>query len=178
MLKKLLVPAAVAILAIPFAVAHVFPDPVTTPCAPLHDHHYATGSSANLNGIATATWRTTVVLTDSCETYDGEGDFGVGGGFLPASHHNAYQGVCVADITGTTVDFWIGAKGPSGGIVSVSPLLSGCGSAFDANGAPIAPGVDGGWWIFLANSASLGFTSSLNAPPTAGHICSAPAWAC
>ena len=183
MLKQLLVAGVVASLAIPLAVAHVFPFPSNTPgigtaCAPQHDHHYVAGTSVATGGLVSATWRTTVVLTDSCEFQDGEGDFGIGGGFLPADHHDAYTGVCVTDALGQVVGFWIGAKGASGGIVNVSPLQFGCGAAFDANQVPIKPGVDGGWWIFLANTDTSTFSQPGVTLPTQGHICSAPFWAC
>lgn len=178
MLKRLLVPGILGLLVLPFAFAHPFPAPGATPCAPLHDHHYAAGGSVVAGTpVASASWRTTVVLTDSCATYDGEGDFGVGGGFLPADHHNAYEGVCVSDATATVagaapIAFWIGTTSPGGVVTAVSPLFYGCGYA------PMPPGADGGWWIFLANQATAGPQTQLYSEPTLGHICSAPVWAC
>lgn len=180
MLKRLLVPALFGLLVIPFTFAHpIPPTPLDTPCAPSHDHHYTTGTSLVFGTpITSATWRTTVILADSCPTLDGDGDFGVGGGFLPANHHDAYKGVCVSDTTGFTQTFWIGTVNPSGAVTSISPLFQGCGAAYDTSGVPMPPGADGGWWVFLANEVQTTGQSTYLAAPTTGHICSAPFFLC
>ena len=166
MLRKILALALVAAFAVPAVGAHG--PPALLPyesCGPQKEHHYGSGSTvAAFSPVGSITWRTTVVLLDSCP-YDGEGDFGIGGGFLPADHHFG-QRVCVYDDSGLAVRFTIGAADASGVIVRESFTWTTCGPAHDFLG-PIPPGADSGWWVFLQDVVD---GSGNVGTPTTGHI--------
>ena len=82
---------------------------------------------------------------------DGDFEFGIGGGFLPASHHNSM--VCVEDaVLGSTVQYRTGADLNGDGVVDdheASSPLTGC-------AAMGSPGADGGWWVFVEGAATTG----------------------
>ncbi len=208
MLKKtimlLVATALVTPLAAPLGGAHGDPAPIPPgyPCNPFDPtHHYGTGTSidAGYSALPSVTWRTTMLLFDSCALIDGEGDFGVGGGFLPTNHHGSIVGgiwqgdVCVQDdVFGFDVEFIVGYSTGGGSIVEVA---SGAGCIPVSLPAvypqpfpnPPSPGADGGIWVFLKNTGDdpqVAVQANLNPPtvdaavkadaglviPTTGHI--------
>ena len=127
-------------------------------------HHYAAATS--LEGAVS--WRTTVALFDSCPL-DGEADFGVGGGFLPASHHGSYDGntgkwtitVCVDDyVWGSSVGLIVGIDSGGG---NVQELAQGVGCA---TATSFTTGASSGWYVFLTNRV----VGTTVIAPTIGHI--------
>ncbi len=173
MLPRKILLLAVAILVTPMVApaggAHPYPVPAPDlgPCnASEPSHHYVTGTSLDVGNSAlpTVTWRTTVLLFDSCAFIDGEGDFGVGGGFLPTNHHGingagVWSGeVCVEDdVYGFDVEFVVGVS-PGGGVINEVAHGTGCIyvslPSFYPQPAPNppSPGADGGIWVFLENT--------------------------
>lgn len=185
MTRKSLIVVAFALALVPFVAAH----PVSLPsdpgaCNPARfDHHWVAGTSYTADVVfVSSSQQGAVALADSCATIDNEGDFGVGGGFLPAGHHEPREGVCVTDhVTGAPVQFFVGTA--TGGVItSTSPTFVTCGKAFTAGGVPMSPGTDGGWWVFVVTDVNVdGNQQNLSASastPAAGHICSAPVFAC
>lgn len=85
---------------------------------------------------------------------------GVGGAFLPASHHGS--NVCVADAVALHVTFALardldgdGVIAPANGDdVAEGYVTPGCVEA------PWGPGADGGWWVLLGPDATWGEISS------------------
>lgn len=165
---------AVAAAMAPVASAH---DPALPPlptqfCGPQHLHHYGAATSVDTHVVASVYWRTTVELFDSCPL-DGEADFGVGGAFLPASHHGSYDGAtglytitaCAEDIAfGGDVGLVVGYDSGGGNIVEVARGV-GCVPA-----ASSTLGAGGGWWVFLTDRASTTGQQSVASVPTFGHI--------
>jgi hypothetical protein len=151
-------------------------------CGNQATHHYTTGTSLRLSLpiVQYANWRTTVQLMDSCP-YDGEGDYGIGGGFLPIDHHGSYDPftntwsitACVDD------DMWgpaagnpfavgliIGVNVGGGNIVEYASG-NGCATATAPDlGFGITQSADFGWWVFLENR-NIG---TILIEPTNGHL--------
>lgn len=163
----LVAPATLA----PMAAAHFpsFPAPTPGPCQMEHAHHYGTGTSLDGRALVTSvTWRNTVILLDSCVPQNGEGDYGIGGGFLPADHHSGFT--CVFDDVIPNVHFHIGAVDASGNVVAISDRWDTCGWPVDSLGVAIPPGADNGWWIFLVDVVEVTTSGVVVSTPTTGHI--------
>lgn len=167
--------AALALMAAatPLASAH---DPAIPPlpdqfCGPQHLHHYTAATSVDARAVTTVYWRTTVQLFDSCP-FDGEADYGVGGAFLPASHHGSYDAekglytitACADDLVwGSSVGLVVGYDSGGGNIVEVAQGV-GCATATSAT-----LGAGGGWWVFLTDRL-YGTQNVQASAPTSGHI--------
>jgi hypothetical protein len=172
--------AAIALLGalVPFASSHSpnFPLPFQF-CGDQHLHHYTAATSVDTTLLTTVYWRTTVQLFDSCP-FDGEPDYGIGGAFLPSSHHGTYDpNLGIWKITACADDdLWGPATGPTpvglivgvdtgGGVILDLADGFGCVTA-SYPGGPGGPGAAPGFWVFLANS-NAGVTPRV---PTVGHI--------
>ncbi|HEX2021372.1 MAG TPA: hypothetical protein VHH36_01560 [Candidatus Thermoplasmatota archaeon] len=173
---------AALLLVLPSALGHwpVRPDSVCV--AGTRDvHDYV--ATASVSAVEVAGKAVGVAqLDDGCASgTDGDAEFGVGGAFLLAGHHGA--DVCVVDDRWSQVLFVVGSDGDGDGLIEgapgagpepgsgdeVSPVfMGGCVGAAQVD---VAPGIDGGWWVFLVceGSVSPDLAISLYCA-TSGHI--------
>lgn len=100
--------------------------------------------------------------------YDGDTEYGVGGGSFPDNHHDST--FCVSDaVWGSDVGIVVGADGNDDGLIvpDVEPSDALTAAALGCATATFGAGADGTWKVFLSGvfaSLTPGF------PATMGHI--------
>jgi hypothetical protein len=111
--------------------------------------------------------------SDVVQSSDGDFEFGVGGGFFPASHHGAafevFDDSSIPNTYTAKVGFTVVTDDDGDGLLQPNE----CREDFIRLGVTSCPaGGDGGWWVILRPRIQIG--GAVSDPPTTGIIVSGP----